>query len=731
MKQSKWLAIVFGLLVVMAFTVLRGSNGFVAKTIRNVTFDQYQRLSPRERTPQPVRVIDIDEASLAKIGQFPWPRNEFAHLVDELTKLGAATIVFDVIFSENDRLSPRRILNRDEFKELLDSKAAKDFIKKLPDNDKMFADSIAKAPVVLAFGNNPDGLSGEPVLKSGSAFTGTNTMDALHKTGRNTRLITILEKAATGIGSISIPTQDIIRKYPLIWSYKSNAYPSLVMEALRVAQGASTFVIRGADFEEQIVENIKIGAITIPTTRHGELWMYYGRNTKDLSIPAHIFLRGNAKEKAALRERIQGHIVFIGTSATGLFDMKTTTLSETVAGVSVHAQATEQILSQAFLWRPDWLNGVEILTVLFVGISIVFAATFLSPLASFAIGGVLSLILVTGSWFSFKQYGLLLDSSFPLFSGLLIHFAMTAYKYLITDKEARFVSMAFSRYVSPDVLQDIQTDPAALELGGDTRELTIMFVDIRNFTPLSEGLSPQDLVAFLNKLLGELSLCVTEQKGTIDKYIGDSIMAFWNAPLKVEYHEQRACLAALNMRKTLERLNKEDAFGFRKNGFDFGDIAIGIGINTGQACVGNLGSQERFDYSVIGDAVNVAARTESSCKELGTDILITASTAHGTSEFAHLDAGKIPLKGKTEDQQIFALVGGKKIKTSDSFQSLLQAHENLMADTAKSKISTTAGKCRKTAVTILPRLAGFYDRLSDRLITPPSRDNIAMGKKSS
>ncbi len=734
MKQSKWLAILFGLLIVITLTFLRGIDGFVPQTIRNLTFDQFQQLAPRQRTPQPVRVIDIDEQSLAKIGQFPWPRTEFARLVDELKKLDAAAIVFDVIFSEDDRLSPRRVLQRDDLKKWLGDVGMGKSTDSLPDNDKIFADSISKAPVVLAFGRNEDGLAGKPASKSGFAFTGTSTLEALHDTGRITRLLSILEKPATGIGSISVSpdaSQDIIRKYPLLWSHESKAYPSLVMEALRVAQGASTFVIQGAATDEKIVEGVKIGAIPVSTTRRGELWMYYAPDNPDLYIPAHHLLRGEAKQREALREKIQGHIVFIGTSATGLFDIKTTSLAQTVPGVSIHAQATEQILSQSFLWRPDWIEGVEILLVLVLGIIIVIAAIFLSPISSFVIGASLALLLAGGSWLGFKQYGMLFDPSFPLFSGLLINFTMTAYRYLVTDKEARFVRMAFSRYVSSDVLKDIQTDPEALELGGDTRELTIMFVDIRNFTPLSEGLSPQDLVAFLNKLLGELSLCVTQEKGTIDKYIGDSIMAFWNAPLKVGDHQKRACCAALKMRKTLERLNRLDAFGFRKNGLPFADIAIGVGINTGQACVGNLGSQERFDYSIIGDAVNVAARTESSCKELGMDILLTASTAQAVSEFAFLDAGKIPLKGKSEDQQIFTLVGDELIQESKPFQTLLETHKELMTKTTTSAIRSTAQQCKSAAIPILPRLASFYEKLTNRLISPPSRDDVRMGKKSS
>ena len=658
MKQSVWMSLVFGVFVVFCLTALRISDGYIAETARNLTFDQYQRIKPRHSGNQPVRVIDIDEVSLSKIGQFPWPRSEFAALVDRLKQLGAAAIAFDIVFSEPDRLSPNRVLKRDDLRQWLANGNNGQNAITLPDNDAIFAKSIAAAPVVLAFGRNARGLSETPPLKSGFAFTGNNTLQAMYEIGNTTRLLKILSDAASGAGSISLTPvgdSDVVRRYPLMWQHKGKPFPALVMETLRVAQGASTYIVKGASNAEAIVEQIKIGAIATPTTRHGELWLYYAPNRSDLYIPAHKLLRADIAETEKLRSRIEGHIVFIGTSATGLLDIKTTALGENVPGVSIHAQAVDQILSQTFLWRPDWANGVEILAVAAVGLLIVLLSVFFSPAVSLAAGLVLAAGLLAGSWFGFSQYRLLFDASFPVFAGLVTLFAMTVYRYLVTDREARFVRSAFSKYVSPDILADIQAQPDALKLGGDTRLLTIMFVDIRNFTPLSENLSPQQLVAFLNRLLGELSTCVTDQGGTIDKYLGDSIMAFWNAPLETPDHQLRACQAALAMRKTMQRLNAEDAFGFRKAGYDFANIAIGIGINTGDACVGNLGSAERFDYSIVGDAVNVAARMETACKEVGTDIIVSASTASAVAGLSPQDAGKVSLKGKSEKQQIFTL----------------------------------------------------------------------------
>jgi len=718
MSNNKWLALAFGVILVSVLALLRADDGLIPQTVRNLTFDQYQRILPREKSSQPVRVIDIDETSLAKVGQFPWPRSEFAKLVDELKDLGAAAIVFDIVFSEPDRLSPSRILAREDLKKWLDKSASLQTKVILTDNDVLFGKSISKAPVILAFGANKDAALEFPALKSGFAFRGNSTLKALNSFEHVTNLIPVLQKAASGIGSISVSPNtglDSIRAYPLMWVKGDKPYPSLVMEALRVAQGASTFIIQGAAHEKQIIQSIKIGAITVPTTRAGEMWMYYAKPDPDLYVPAYKLLRGDEKTKQALRQKLQGHIVFIGTSATGLFDIKNTPLGDSVPGVSIHAQALDQILSQTFLWRPDWADGVEVLLVIIIGLFIVLAAVFLSPGKSLLLGGIWAVGLIAGSWIAFKNYHMLFDATYPLIAGLLVHFAMTAYRFLVTDRQARYVRTAFSRYVSPDVLKDIEKHPSALKLGGDTRELTIMFVDIRNFTPLSEGLTPQELVAFLNKLLGDLSACVTQEKGTIDKYIGDSIMAFWNAPLDVKDHEKRAVKAALQMRKTLEELNYSDAFGFRKNRHGFDDIAIGIGINTGQACVGNLGSQERFDYSIVGDAVNVAARVESTCKAVGADILVSASTAKAVEDFALLDAGELALKGKSEKQKLFMVVGDEQIKHKQAFTELFKQHETAISTSTKKKKRSLLEQAKKRSREVSPLLVKFYDKLIERI----------------
>lgn len=702
MKQTKWLSVGFGMVLLAALVVLRAQDGFVPQTIRNLAFDQYQRLAPRVADPGlPVRVVDIDEASLARLGQFPWPRTYLANLVNNLRSLGAAAIAFDILFAEPDRLSPARIMSQKDISGKLPTAALRSLPPDLPDNDEIFAAAIASAPVVLAIARSDIHPDIEPVQKSGYAFTGSATLAVLHDVGPVTPVLAGLEKPASGIGIISISpsgNQQVVRKYPLVWARNGKAFPSLALEALRVAQNESTIIVRGAETEHGAVEKISVGQLSVQTSRKGELWLHYARNNPALYVPAYKLVKPAKGQLAGLREKIAGHIVLIGTSAAGLFDVKTSSLGETLPGVAVHAQALQQILSQDFLWRPDWLDGIEVLVILVFGLVVVLASVFLSPAKSLLAAGVIATGTIAGSWFSFSRYGLLLDVSFPLFSFALVLFAMTAWRYLVTDRQARFVRTAFSRYVSPQVLREIRSHPETLMLGGDTRPMTIMFMDIRNFTPLSEALTPNELVGFLNTLLGELSACVIAHGGTIDKYIGDSIMAFWNAPLEVTDHAAKACAAALAMRETLARLNARDAFGFREKGYDFAEIAIGIGINTGPACVGNLGSAERFDYSVVGDAVNLAARAEASCKQLAADIVVTAATANAIAkDFAVLDAGTIALKGKSEPQKVFALAGNRDLAQNKDFQRL--------ACLCKAFVDDIDGDDKKADIETIPTLA--------------------------
>ncbi|MDM9621566.1 adenylate/guanylate cyclase domain-containing protein [Rhizobium sp. S96] len=706
MTRAQQIGIVIGLIIVAAFAFLRISDPPLLRQIRDITFDEYQRISPRAFENVPVRVIDIDEASLKEFGQWPWPRDRLALLVQRLSDMGAAAIAFDVLFAESDRLSPRSIM-RDV------AGVDPSLLRQLPDNDELFADAIANRPVVLGFGLSNDG-DYHPPVKAGFAFTGESVINAPPRLDAATPIRPQLQINAAGLGHISLNpgnSSTVVRRVPLFLTDGTHFYPNLAMEALRVAQGASTYVVAGAPDVADTLTSVKVGDFVVPVTATGELWIYTSPDVAERYISAGKVLAadGVSPEVAAA---IQGNIVFVGTSSAGLQDIRTTALGQNVPGVSMHAQTVEQILSGRFLSRPDWADGMEILSIIVVGTSIVILTTFVSPAAALTCGLVVTALALAVSWLAFSHWGLLFDPLAPIVACTITHFAATSFRFLVIDRERREVRRAFGQYLSPSLLYRIEHNRDALRLGGDDRELTVMFVDVRGFTALSENLQPAEVVRFLNTLLDALSSHVVANEGTLDKFIGDSIMAFWNAPVDVADHAAKAMRAALGMRETLAKLNAADAFGF---GRDY-QVGIGIGIHTGLACVGNMGAQSRFNYSAVGDAVNVAARIESCCKEVGFDILVSETMAAALPDFALLDAGALGLKGKSSRARLYAAVGDRTVGQSPEFLVLREAHMDLIEALRDRTVDSRKplARVRQRAQAFTAALPEFYRRIVRR-----------------
>ncbi len=668
MTRAQLVGVILGLSLSAALTFVRASDPQPLRMAREATFDEYQRLAPRRFEPMPVRVVDIDEASLQQFGQWPWPRDRLAALVDRLAELGASAIAFDILFAEPDRLSPRTIVR--DVPGIDPSLPGQ-----LPDNDDIFARAIAGKPVVLGFGISSSG-NFLPQVKAGIAFTGESPIDAPPRIKAATPLLPKFEAEAAGIGHISLNPNSsaaVVRAAPLFLTDGEQLYPSLALEALRVAQGASTYLLAGAEHTPGIMTSVKNGDFVIPVTSAGELWLYVSRDAAERYVSAkEILAEGGISPDVSAA--VDGSIVFVGTSAAGLQDIRATALGENVPGVSLHAQIVEQILSGRFLSRPDWANGLEILSIAMLGSLLVLLTIFVSPAIALACGLLITALALVASWLAFSLAGLLFDPLAPIVMGTITHFAATSFRFLVTDRERREIRRAFGQYLSPSLLYRIEHTRNALRLGGDDRELTVMFVDVRNFTEISERLPPTAVVKFLNILLDALSRHVTANEGTLDKFIGDSIMAFWNAPVDVADHPAKAVRAALAMRETVTRLNESDAFGFGPQQ----EVRIGIGIHTGVACVGNMGAETRFNYSAVGDAVNVAARIESTCKSVGFDILTSDDTARSLDGYALLDAGSLELRGKSARTRIHAVVGDERVGTSPEFAELRLLHARLV-----------------------------------------------------
>ncbi|MFH1800020.1 MAG: adenylate/guanylate cyclase domain-containing protein [Candidatus Omnitrophota bacterium] len=445
-----------------------------------------------------------------------------------------------------------------------------------------------------------------------------------------------MEKAAAGNGSIAMPDDrdNVIRRLPLFFNLRETIYPSLAAEALRVAQGATLYKIKlsGGSGERAFGERtgivkVRIGKLTIPTDKHGRVWLYDTGDQPERYLPAWKVLSDDF-DLASL----EGTLLFIGTSAAGLKDLRSTPLNPRAPGVKIHAGIAEQILLQNFLERPDWAEGAEFSYLVLLGLILILLLPRAGAVLCAAVG-ITAVTLAMGlSWYAFDRHHLLTDPVFPSLVIFLIYLVSSFLNFLRTECEKSQIRGAFSRYLSPALVAKPVKDPKQLKLGGETRTMTFLFSDIRSFTSLSETMTAQELTKFMNHYMTPMTDIILKHGGTIDKHIGDCIMAFWNAPLGDKDHAKHACLAAIEMQQFLREWNALRKREAEERGKPFLEIKSGVGINTGEACVGNMGSEHRFDYTVLGDDVNFASRLEGASKNYGTTTILGANTMAGVPE---------------------------------------------------------------------------------------------------
>ncbi len=641
-----------------------------------VAFDIYERAAPRA-TPAdpPVLIVDIDEHSLKEIGQWPWPRTVLARLVDRLGAAGAAVVAFDVLFTEPDRTSPGMLLSLLTGGGVGEADAQR-LLKPMPDPDKQFAEAMRKVPVVLGFNLTGESGKGNPLVKAGYAVVGAKGADPwrfVDNFPESVAALPELQQAAAGSGFVNEPSDwdNIVRHVPLVLRLGNRPVPSIAAEALRVGLGARGFIARyaGAQAEKSFGENTGLNAIEIPVpalgkavrvpvNRAGQVSVYYARRDPRRYISAADVIDGKIDPK-----RIADHIVLVGSSAAGLNDLKATPIARDLPGVEVHAQLLEQILERDFLFRPDWGPGAEIVFALVFGLLLVVTIPRFGALPGAGVGGIAVIAAGAASWFAFRNGGamidptvldggqahVLLDPLYPAAVLATVYLFSTFLNYRLTERRQREIREAFSRYLSPHYVEELAKNPEKLVLGGEIRLMTIMFCDIRGFTSLSEGMTSHQLGQLINEFLTPMTEIIMEQKGTIDKYIGDCIMAFWNAPLDDPDHAKNAVAAAQGMRRRLIELNEAWAAEGRRT------LHVGIGVNTGECSVGNFGSNQKFNYSLLGDPVNLSSRLEGLTKQYGVDLIIGEDTAALLDQPDLIELDLVAVKGKTRAVRIFTL----------------------------------------------------------------------------
>ncbi|MBT5659213.1 MAG: adenylate/guanylate cyclase domain-containing protein, partial [Rhodospirillaceae bacterium] len=429
----------------------------------------------------------------------------------------------------------------------------------------------------------------------------------------------------------------------------------------------------------------------------------------------------------AAPEMIEGNIVFIGTSASGLKDQRPTPMNPVTSGVEIHVQVVEQALTDTYLKRPDWATGAEIIYLVVLGLLLIFILSKFGALISAIIGIIMIGSAIGFSWYAFSTLHWLIDPIFPSLIGLIIYIVESLISYLKTEAEKNQVRGAFSHYLSPALVEQLAENPDQLQLGGEDRDMTLLFCDIRGFTTISEQFDAQGLTSFMNRFLTPMTDIILTRGGTIDKYMGDAIMAFWNAPLLDPDHPRHGALTALEMIDSLKELNivwKQQA---DEEGRKYIPVKIGVGVNSGPCCVGNMGSDQRFDYSVLGDDVNLASRLEGQSKAYGVDIVIGENTQVQIGDMATLELDLIQVKGKTVPARIFTLLGDETYGQSASFQSLISRHKYFLETYRKQDWELAEDflqQCRKLDKN--GKLSTLYDLYTDRIshfqADPPGPD---------
>ena len=633
---SIWMVIIFAVVLLG----VRIDNSDPVKTLRYKTWDYFQQIQPRANISDRVVVVNITESDLKKYGQWPWPRHILALLHANLTDSGAVLVNYNVLFAEPDRMGGKEYLKSfpmtEEVREQLGAF--------LTDTDSVFAYAIKESKnvvLMMSVKSDKDQIlpTTTPIIQKGEV------LPWLYEYNGIVPPLTQLTVGAKGLGvNVTSPEPDaVVRKMPVLIRVGEKIYPSMLLENIRLVNRSKRIkVIAKLHGIDEILVSKKAG---IPVNHNAEMYINYADPEKytQLSVEQ-VFSTEHA-------DKIKGRIVILGMDAAGLSVLKYTPHGLTTDQM-ITAQALDTTMTGDYLYRIPKADTYEIVFMGLLGLLLIIliprvSVLFSVPLLLFVLGGI-----SYASFLAYANKGFLVDPSFAIFYIFLIWSHSTYNNFATQSRLRQQIKKQFEHYLDPSMVKKLQKDPSLLKLGGEKRDMTFLFCDIRGFTPISEKYkgNPEGLTKLINRFLTRMTDVIIANGGTIDKFMGDCIMAFWNAPIEDPDHEQHAVQAAIDMQDELLKLNVQLA----AEGLP--TIAIGIGVNTGEALVGNMGSNQRFDYSVIGDAVNLAARLESSSKTLGKTLVVgedTVKTAKQKYYFDYID--QITVKGKTEEIKVYTV----------------------------------------------------------------------------
>ncbi len=657
------------------------------------SLDFFTKVSPfkgDEDLAKMMVLVDIDEKSLENIGQWPWPRSITAELIDRINAAAPLSIGLDILMTEEDRFTPRNISR-------FTGQPAARFEGLVPDGDAILGQSLQNAPTVMATNLMPVSVAEQIFAPVGIAQIGQQNQNLITVPGVKSPIPQLQTSPGAGFVSLSLERDNFIRKVPLMAQVDGKLIPSFALEMLRVGQGARSHVAKLAGDTGEVTTKVKTGRIIATADDEAQITLHHGYSERFTTISAHTIMTNN--DGAGWAEEINNSFVIIGSTASGLKDIHATALEASLPGPYIHLQILHQILSERHIQSGHIVETIEVAGTIIASIVVSVLMVKLPLALGFAILVTAAMGSVYGFIQAFINQGYLGNVFLVVGSVVLVAILTLTLRAIYEEYRRRKLRTAFNQYLSPEMVRRIDASGSGPALDGQKTEISVMFMDVRGFTTLSEALAdtPETLTHIVNHIMDKATAIILDHGGTLDKYIGDALMAFWNAPMAQEDHAKRAVNAAIALEAMLPDLNQElkDMIGDRwpkTDGVD-AEIRIGIGIATGDAVVGNLGSQFRFNYSCIGDIVNLAARLEPFGKNTSLPITIADTTAEQSAHPDLIAIDQIAVRGKSKKTTVFSPV--------PLSAETIACHGDLMA-------AKTAGQKRKTSQ-ILKKLGDAAD----------------------
>ncbi len=657
--------IALGLVVVLVFVghaADRYEIPFIDR-FENIVYDARLRLTMANDVDARIVIVDVDEKSLAAEGRWPWRRDKLGKLVDQLFDHYKAGIVgFDIVFAERDESSGLDIL-RDLAQGALKGDAQFQAVLKTVapqlEYDRVFAEKLRNRAIVLGYyfsqagaqEGRTTGALPAPVFPAGT-FKGRSILFTSW-TGYGANLEEFQQAAASGGHFNPLPDDDgVIRRVPMLAEYNGAYYESLSMAVIRLGLGLPP-VVPGFPQDKPWSKNypglewLDVGPVRVPIDNLvAALVPYRGKQGSFQYVSATDVLHASAPVTA-----LAGKIVLVGTTAPGLYDMRAAPVASVYPGVEIHANLIAGMLDENIKQRPPYVLGAEVLLLLLSGIGMALLLPLINPLRATVLTIVVIITVFATNVLVWTEGNLVL----PLASGLLmiaVLFALNmSYGFFVESRAKRQITGLFGQYVPPELVDEMSDDPEAFSMEGDSREMSVLFTDVRGFTTISEGLDPKELSKLMNEFLTPLTRIIYKHRGTIDKYMGDCIMAFWGAPLHDPQHARNAVMAGMEMHRVLDELQPH----FKDKGWP--PIHIGVGVNSGRMSVGNMGSEIRLAYTVMGDAVNLASRLEGITKQYGVKMIVGEATRAEVPEVVYRELDRVKVKGKEAPVAIYEPIG--------------------------------------------------------------------------